>query len=59
MLIQIYETKSFGKSLVPEIWVKMLSANQITGFLNELYLKMMKMPDFMHVDTDSWKIEVD
>ena len=28
----------FGKNLVPEIWAKMLSANQITGFLNQLYL---------------------
>ena len=24
-----------GKNLVPEIWAKMLSANQITVFLNE------------------------
>ena len=28
----------FGKNLVPEIWDKMLLANQITGFLNQLYL---------------------
>ena len=25
----------FGKNLVPEIWAKMLSANQIAVFLNE------------------------
>ena len=43
-----------GKNLVPEIWAKMLSANQIAGFLNWLYLQKieMKSPDFLHVDTD-------
>ena len=32
------------KNLVPEIWAKIFSANQITGFLNKVYLldKMMK-----------------
>ena len=37
-----------GKILVPEIWAKMLSTNQIAVFLNWLYLwnKMMKKPDF-------------
>ena len=51
----------FGKNLVPEIWAKMLLANQITGFLNQRYLqnKMMKNPNFLHVDTDLWKLEVD
>ena len=36
-------------------------AGQIVGFLNRLYLqkKMMKKPDFLHVDTDSWKLKVD
>ena len=35
----------------------MLSANQIAGFLNRLYLqkKMMKKPYFLHVGTYSWK----
>ena len=28
----------FGKNLVPGIWAKMLLANQIAGFLNQLYL---------------------
>ena len=39
----------------------MLMAGQIVGFLNRLYLqkKMMKKPDFLHVDTDSWKLKVD
>ena len=27
----------FGKNLVPEKWAKMLSGNQMTGFLNQLY----------------------
>ena len=33
----------------------MLSANQTTGFLNQLYIKnkAIKKPDFLHVDTDS------
>ena len=36
-----------GKNLIP--------ANQITGYLNQLYLqnKTMKKPDLMHADTDS------
>ena len=29
----------FGKYLVPEIWVEMLSANHIAGVLNRLYLQ--------------------
>ena len=39
----------------------MLLENQIKGLLNQLYLynKMMKKPDFLYVDTDSWKVEVD
>ena len=32
-----------GKNLVPEIWAKMLSANQIAGFLNWLYLQNTKI----------------
>ena len=34
----VFLHKSHGKIFVPEIWAKMLSANQITGFLNQLYL---------------------
>ena len=51
----------FGKDLVLDIWAKMLFANQITGFLNQLCHKnkMMKKPDFLHADTDSWKLEID
>ena len=33
----------FGKNLVPEIWAKMLSANQITVFLNERNLQNKSM----------------
>ena len=49
------------KDLVSEIWAKMLLANQIAGFLNQLYLykKIMKKPDFLHVDTDSQKLKID
>ena len=28
----------YGENLIPEIWDKMLLANQITKFLNKLYL---------------------
>ena len=50
----------FGKILVPEIWAKVLLANQIVGFLNQLYLqnKIMKRPDFLRVDTNLWKLKV-
>ena len=36
-LLCSYTNPIFGKPLVPEIWVKVLSANQIAGFLNQLY----------------------
>ena len=51
----------FGKILVPEIWVKIVLANEIAGFLNQLYLqnKIMKSSDFLHVDTNSFKLKVD
>ena len=51
----------FGKILVPEIWAKMLLANEIAGFLNQLYLQneIMKNPDFLHVDTNSLKLKFD
>ena len=39
----------------------MLSANQIAGFLNQLFLqiKLMKQPHFFHVDVNSQKLKVD
>ena len=51
----------FGKNLVLEIWAEMLAVNKIAGFLNELYLynKIVKKPDFLLVDTDSWKLKFD
>ena len=38
----------------------MLSANQIAGFLNQLFLqnKSMKQPHFLCVDTNSQKLKV-
>ena len=38
-----------------------LGQSNNTEFLNQPYLwnKMMKQPDFLHVDTDSCKLEVD
>ena len=52
---------TFGEILVPEIWAKMLLANEIAGFLNQVYLqnKIMKNPDFLHVDTNSLKLKVE
>ena len=38
----------------------MFSANQITGFLIQLFLKnkSMKQPHFLHVDTNSQKLKL-
>ena len=60
-LLYLCTNLTFGKNLVQEIWTKMLLGNQIAGFLNQLYLsnKMMKKPDFLHVDKASWKLKVD
>ena len=51
----------FGKILVPEIWAKMFSANQVAGFFIQPYLqnKSMKWLVFLHVDTNSHKLKVD
>ena len=50
-----------GKMFFLEIYAKMLSANQIAGFSNQLFLqnKLMKDPHFLHVDTNLQKIKVD
>ena len=37
-LLYSYTNSVSGKNLVPEIFAKMLLANQIAGFLNQLYL---------------------
>ena len=49
----------FGKIFIPEIWAKMFSVNQISGFFNQPYLqkKSIKWPDFLHVDTNSHKLK--
>ena len=46
--------------LVLDIWAKMLLANQIARFLDQLYLKnkLMKKPYLIHVDTDSWELKL-
>ena len=53
----LYKSYIWKKNYVPEIQDKMLSANQIPGFLNQLFLqsKLMKQPNFLHVDTSSQK----
>ena len=45
---------------IPEIKAKTLSANQITGYLNQLFLqnKSIKQPHVLHVDTNSQKLKV-
>ena len=49
----------FGKNPVPEMGTKMVSASQIVGFLNEPFHqdKLMKQPDFLHVDTNLQKLQ--
>ena len=39
----------------------MFSVNQIAGFSNQQYLqnRLLKKPDFLHVDTNSHKLKVD
>ena len=38
LLLYSFTNPILGKNLVPEIWAKMLLANQIAGFLIQLYL---------------------
>ena len=56
-----YCTNPIGWNLVPEIWAKMLSANQISRFLNQIFLQknLRKQTHFWHVDTNSQKLNVD
>lgn len=52
----------YGKHLATEIWAEMLSANQMAGLLNQLYLqnKLIKKPDFfLRANTNSQKLNVD
>ena len=57
----VFNKSYIGKNLVPEKQVKMLSANQIAGFLNQLFLqcKLMDQLHFLHVNTKSQKLEVE
>ena len=52
----------FGTNPIREIWAKMLSANQITGFLNQLYIqnKFDEIVWFLHADKSfSWFLHAD
>ena len=52
---------TFLNIFVPEIWPKYFSANQFAGFFNQPYLqnKSMKSPNFLHIDANSHKLNVD
>ena len=53
--------KKWGKWIKSEIWGKVLSSNQIPGFLNWLYLnnRWMNYPDFLGADTNSERFKVE
>ena len=44
--------------MVPEIWAKMLLANQIAEFVNQIYISETERRDILDVDTNSWKSRV-
>ena len=44
--------------MVPEIWAKMLLANQIAEFVNQIYISETERCDILDVDTNSWKSRV-
>ena len=50
----------FGKNLFPVIQTKMLSANQMAGFFNQLFFqnKLMIKTHFMHFDTNSHEFKI-
>ena len=50
----------FGKNLVPVIQTKILSANQMAGFFNQLFFqnKLMIQTHFMHFDTNSHEFKI-
>ena len=56
MVSEIY----MKKNLVPETLDEMPLANHIARFLNQLYLQneIIKLPDFLHIDRNSWKLKV-
>ena len=51
----------FVRNLVPEIYPKKVSTNQIPGFLNQPFPKnkLMKQCSLLHVDTNSQKLKFD
>ena len=53
----LYVSYIWQKYIVPEIWGKMFSVNQIAVFLSELYHqnKFMKQHNFLHVEINSQK----
>ena len=55
------ENLLFGKSFIPEIQAKIISAIEIAGYLNQAFLqsKSMKRLHFLYVDTNSQKLKVD
>ena len=55
------ENLLFGKSVIPEIQAKIISATEIAGYLNQAFLqsKLMKRLHFLYVDTNSQKLKVD
>ena len=50
-----------GKNLVLKLWPKMLSANQIAGIFDHLYILKGLIPhfDFLHADRHPWKEEAE
>ena len=50
----------FEEIFVPEIWMKMFSANQIAGFFHQPYPqdRSVKQPEFLLVDTNSHNLKV-
>ena len=59
--LEFYANPVFGKMFGPEIWAKIFPTNQIAKFFNQPYLqnKSMKYLDFLHLDTNSYKLKVD
>ena len=58
ILCAIFLHKSNAWNMVPEIWAKMLLANQIAEFVNQIYISETERCDILDVDTNSWKSRV-
>ena len=59
--LSFWENRMSGKNLVLELWPKMLSANQIAGIFDHLYLLKGLIPhiDFLHANRHPWKEEAE